>query len=238
MNLPRPTLIVGCLLAVGLGLAAVLFLRHRNAELRRQIAHARTQRGSPGAPAATTSHAEPSQAATAAIVAARRELAELEGRDQRNSAPASSDLTPPGLTRLENLHNVGQQTPGGAVQTLLWASFRGEDQTLASALLLEPDARAKAAEFLAALPDSARAKLPTPESFAALFLSEGLTNVTAVRIGDATAVDPENATVRVEGIMGPDLQLPVRRSARGWQVVIGEKQVDWAITRLRPASAR
>lgn len=235
----RLTILLVCsALAVGGGLVATLGLRQRNAQLRRQIAqvHAGTTRPDPVA-TATARPASP-QTLSAQLDAARRELAELEARDRRGVAAPAPDLVPAGLTRLEDLHDAGQQTPGAVVQTLLWASYRGENDALANALLLEPEARAKAADFLATLPESAREKLPRPESFAGLFLAEGLTNVTAVRIGDTTAIDPDNATVRVEGIMGRDLQLPVRRTARGWQIVVGDRQVEWAIARLRAAPAK
>jgi hypothetical protein len=232
------SLIVCCVLTLTLGLAVTLALRQRNDQLRAQIARLRTMRPVPTVATLTQPRVGSGEPLAAQIATARRELAQLEMRDQQNAETRAPDLTPPGLTPLENLHNAGQQTPGDAVQTLLWATFRGDDRALTNALLLEPEARAKAAGFLATLPESAREKLPTPESFAALFLAEGLTNVTAVRIGDATAIDPDNATIRVEGIIGRDLQLPARLTSHGWQIVVGEKQVDWAIARLRAAPAK
>lgn len=232
------TLIIGSALVVGGGLVATLVLRQRNTHLRQQLAHARAVATLPAPAASAAPRVAPGQTLDDQLAAARSELADLEARNKPAAPTRAPDLTPSGLTRLEDLHDAGQQTPAAAVQTLLWASARGDDQALARALLLEPEARAKAAAFLAALPAEAREKLPTPESFAALFLAEGLTNVTAVRIGDATAIDADHASVRVEGIMGRDLHLPARRTASGWQIVVGEKQVDWAIARLRSAPAK
>lgn len=235
-----PTLVAVSLLVVGTGLAVTLGLRHQSAWLRQQVTEARERRASPPPPAiAPKPRLESNRSVPAAIEAARREIAALEARAERERAAAvSTDLAPPGLTRLEDLHDVGRQTPGAAVQTLLWAACHGDDTALANTLLLEPKARAKAAAFLAGLPDSAREKTPTPESFAALFLSDGLTKVTAVRIGEATAIDADNATVRLEGIMDRDLQLPLRRVATGWQIVVGEKQIDWAVAQLRGSPAK
>ncbi|MBI2513588.1 MAG: hypothetical protein HYV96_16605 [Opitutae bacterium] len=235
-----PTLIAVSLITVGSGLAVTLSLRHQSGRLRQQLAQTRERNATQPAPAtSTTPHIAPNRSVSAEIDAARSEIAALEARAERErTATISTDLAPPGLTRLEDLHDVGRQTPGAAVHTLLWAACRGDDTALANTLLLEAEARAKAAAFLADLPDSAREKLPTPESFAALFLSDGLTKVTAVRIGEATAIDPDNATVRLEGIMNRELQLPLRRATTGWQIVVGEKQIDWAITQLRASPAK
>lgn len=64
--------------------------------------------------------------------------------------------------------NVGRVTPEHALETALWAAANGEVDTLAQALLLEPETRAAAEGFLASLPPEARAAHGTPERLVAL----------------------------------------------------------------------
>ena len=56
-----------------------------------------------------------------------------------------------GMTRLENFRNVGQNTPGAAFQTFVWAAMKGEDEKLAGMITFSGAAREKAEAVVAAL---------------------------------------------------------------------------------------
>jgi hypothetical protein len=176
-------------------------------------------------------HLEKDAAATHArlMQKAAQDAAALENnRDLRN-----------GLVRLEHLTDVGRATPEAALQTLVWAGFKGEDAKLASIIVLSDAVRQEADALLATLPEEARAAW-TPQKLAALFFAGFLTEMSAATIQNVTIVDADHATVAVRFTTGSKeavLPLSLQRGDAGWRVVLPEKAIG-AIQRRLQAMAK
>ncbi len=246
MKVTTPTCIALALLCAGL--IGTISLHHHNARLRVRVAELRQQRERQErekekerpAPIETQVDGdganEPTPGFRADVAKVRIEIAALEKRAEEQyashpettDAPAGNRDPEKGMTRLENLQNVGQFTPAAAFQTLAWAVLKGDDKVMAQVIGLDDVARKKVQELMANLPEAERDKYPTPESLVALFLAKALVNVSAIQIVDTTHKDTLNATITVRGLVGNDQQLPMRLGATGWQLFWeGEKQVAW-----------
>lgn len=137
------------------------------------------------------------------------------------------------LTSLENLRDVGKGTPAAAVQTFFWALLKGQNQIFENAFYLNDDVRESADEFIATLPEAERTKFPTAESVEALAIARSALNVSGIQITNTEKTSDETATVTVRGLTPKDEKLPMRLTPAGWQLVVGEKQMDWALQQLR-----
>lgn len=143
------------------------------------------------------------------------------------------------LTPLENFQNVGRGSPAAAVQTLIWAALKAEESTLTASLVLMDDAREEALQLLAHLPDSARAKYSTPESLAALVVTNEILRADAVQITTTTPTDARHVVVgvRVAGVEG-DEKVPTELTADGWKVMVPKKMILGLEQRLRPPAPK
>lgn len=125
-----------------------------------------------------------------------------------------------GLVRLENFQNVGQVTPSAAFQTFVWAAMKGEDARLSGMIVMDAAAREKGLAVVAALPEEARAKFPTPEKLAALFFASALTGMPSAEIVEIVQNDPQHAVLTVRGLTDKTQKIPMQLEAQGWQVVV------------------
>lgn len=173
--------------------------------------------------------------ATAALRAeveqAQREVAELESkavaeRDMmveknrvRTEALHTNRDPTQGPMLIENCADAGRATPAATLQTLIWAAAHGNDELVQSAVVFDPAARALAEAAIAMLPESSRAKYPTPESLAALFLAQVVNDLTGIRVTDQTVTGNE-ATISVSGLQKPIGKMNLRQTPDGWQVVL------------------
>lgn len=100
-----------------------------------------------------------------AVAAADREKAELARlsarRDQLRAQLAASQEPPQPVSRMKkqaDWRNVGFETPENAFETIAWAVFNREWDTLASAYLFQPAGQQKLDAFFASLPPDVQAK--------------------------------------------------------------------------------
>ncbi len=201
-------------------------LREENQSLRDLVA----KTGGDTAAAASNVHAD--------LVAAQRELAELEKRAHarrsevvaqaaRDTNELATNRDPRrGLVRLENFAEAGQATPEAAFQSLVAAVMHNRAARLAELYTLSPAARAKADALIAELPENARAQW-SPEKLGELFLTGALTSASAVQITDVQPRDAQHATLvfRIPGAKG-DPKLPLELGAGGWRVLIDGAGID------------
>ena len=183
-----------------------------------------------------TSREEGAKAIHGDLVAARAELAALEAKAGRSlkgasatpSIEANRDPTQ-AMTRPEFLSDAGRATPEGAFETLIWAAMKGREPELAACVSLDHAARAKAESLLAILSAEARAKYGTPEQLVGLVFSHGVLESTALQFVISSVDDGDHVTlavrVRTNG-RESETKIPMVRSADGWSMAVGEKQID------------
>ena len=184
-----------------------------------------------------TSSEEGAKAMHADLVTARTELATLETKAGRS--PAAASATPSieanrdptnAMTRLEFLSDAGRATPEAAFQTLIWGAMKGRDPEMAACLSLDTAARAKAESLLAGLSAEARAKYGTPEQLVGLIFSHGVLEATAFQFVNTAVADNRDQvtlTVRMRANgRENETKFPMVRSANGWAMAVGEKQID------------
>lgn len=171
------------------------------------------------------------------LIAARTELAALEAKAAGSrpdalatpSIDANRDPTK-AMTRPEFLSNAGRATPEAAFQTLIWAAMKGRDPEMAACVSLDSTARAKAESFLATLSAEARAKYATPEQLVGLFVSNNVLESTAVQfVTSSTVADDDSAILAIrirENGRERATRIPMVRSADGWAMAVGEKQIE------------
>lgn len=131
-----------------------------------------------------------------------------------------------GMTRLEYLQNLGRGTPAAALQTLFWAVLRGEEQVSTQTIGWEETVRPQAQALLDGLPKELRARFPTPEQLAALFISKYVLDVSAIHISETTLKDASSASVAVEGLTGDAQPLPMHLGPGGWQLWAGQGTLE------------
>ena len=159
----------------------------------------------------------------------RREIAEREAaaeeRREKNHAIAATveanrDPTI-GLVRMENFRNVGGGTPSAALQTLIWAAMKGDDQLLASMLTFDESARAKAQALLAGLPDAVRQNYSSPEQLASVGFADLITGHDAARFSDMKTWDSQHATIALSfDQTAAGYPLTMQAGQNGWQLMI------------------
>lgn len=146
---------------------------------------------------------------------------QLRGQEAKDAASMASNRDPEkGMTRLEYFQNVGQSTPSAAFQTFVWATLKGEDEKLAKMITFTEAERKKAESVVAALPEEARQKYPTPEKLAVLFLAVKLTEIPSAEVADVSFQDSQHATVDVRGISEKTEKIQTQLGAQGWQIVV------------------
>lgn len=163
---------------------------------------------------------------------ARTELATLEHRAHDRAAElarthateavalATNRDARVGMTRLENIQPAGQSTPTNAFLTALAAALKGDEATLANVATMTPATRAKAEALITRLPEDARTKW-TPEKLAALWISQVVTEVTAVQMTGESFEDGQHAVVTFRPYgADKDEHVNVRLTSAGWKVVL------------------
>jgi hypothetical protein len=176
------------------------------------------------------------KAVHADLIAARAEVAALEAKAAGSRADAlatpsieaNRDPTQ-AMTRPEFLSDAGRATPEAAFQTLIWAAMKGRDPEMAACVALDSAARAKAESLLAGLSAEARAKYGTPEQLVGLVFSHGVLESTAFQFTSAVTPDGDHATLAVRVRMNgreSETKIPMVRSADGWAMAVGERQID------------
>jgi hypothetical protein len=124
--------------------------------------------------------------------------------------------------------NAGKGSPEAAAESLLWASDSGDLDVLAGSIVLDADAREKAAAILARLPEATRQTYDTPEKLMALLLARD-TDARAMQVlGANTAGDDALVSLRLQKDDGKtkDEGYQFRRTADGWRLVVPGKAVD------------
>ena len=196
--------------------------RRREESRRTQSLIARAQAGD--ADAARLVHAE--------LLQARAEVARLEQRAEEQHAmklaQAAAAARKPwpacdpekGLMRLEYFQNVGRGTPSAAMQTLIWAAVKGDDDSLAEGLLVTGRVREQAEALIAGLPETMRATYPTPEKLAGLSLSNIVLDQTAIQILDQNPADPLGTNLTISGLEAGPEKVSFQLGPNGWQMVV------------------
>jgi len=184
------------------------------------------KRGDPATAAAV--HAE--------LAKARQKQTELEDRAmalylthaERMAEMAKQHDPEQGLVRLEDMPNAGRQTPVTALETVVWAAMKGDAAQLTAGISLSEGARTAVREFLNSLPETSRESYPTPESFAAILVTDEVLKTAALQVMGSTRIDSEHAEVAIRRLEtgGQILKLPLQLGEGGWQVVISEKEIS------------
>ena len=237
------------LLCLGLGLGAYLHLRNANARLREQLATARIHdeqtaqvRNENREMEALVARAKADESGALRAIQTevgrvRADVAELErkaeeryaaklakDREDKAALAENRDLTK-GPVLLENCRNVGRATPVDALQTLIWAGMKGDDELVASMIALDGKTRAMVAALLAVLPARAREKYPTPEKLAALVFADVLMNVSAFQVVGQKAVDSQRVALTVAKLSGKTADIVMELGPNGWQVATTDKKI-------------
>ncbi|HET7537237.1 MAG TPA: sigma-70 family RNA polymerase sigma factor [Candidatus Didemnitutus sp.] len=133
------------------------------ASLRQEHSRLLAQAPAPAVAAIDTSVKAPAGPSASNIEAIAAAMAERETRlaAAAKAAPASNPATDPA----HGHRNRGQATPRDAGYTLAWAGTIGDVEAMSKLVYFDDDARKAALEIIAGLPESVRARYPTPEAF-------------------------------------------------------------------------
>ena len=135
--------------------------------------------------------------------------------------------------------NAGRATPSAAFETALWAASGGDIDTLAQSMILEADARAKAAVLLEGLPEAGRAEYRSPERLVALLTAKDVPMGSMQVLGQAQQ-GPEKVkmVVRLQQTDGSakTTSLTLRQDAGEWRLVVPPSVVDKYAAMLKGAS--
>jgi hypothetical protein len=154
---------------------------------------------------------------------AREQFLEKTASDaaQLDALNANRDLRK-GLVLVENCTNAGQATPEDALQTIVWASVNGHEDTLARMIAVSGAARTVAEAMLATLPESTRAKYPTPESLVVLYAEDTLKDIPAVQITDEKRLDAQHVTLLLRTANPRPSEIPMQLGPSGWQIDLSQ----------------
>lgn len=157
--------------------------------------------------------------------AEERRAAKLEKDRATTVALATNrDLTK-GPVLVENCTNAGRATAVDALQTLFWASNRGEDELVASMIALDGKSRAMVALLLATLPASAREKYSTPEKLAALIFADTLTKVSAVQVTHQKPLDSQHVALTIGSLSDKTADVVMELGPNGWQATSADRKI-------------
>ena len=209
------------MLGFGLVLVAGAFFLQRatNAEMRAEIAALRDEvqqlskrravisREEPKSVVvgATTTESLRTEADRAEIAQLREDLEALRKNTQQvaraaqvaQQAARGESPIPIKLTPAAELKNVGRATANAAVETLLAAAFGGDVDGVASSIVLEPSAQAKADEYFSRLPEATRVQYGTPDKLIALMLAKDAAALTGMQVLGQRDLSPDVIGVRV-----------------------------------------
>jgi len=136
--------------------------------------------------------------------------------------------------------NEGQATPQATLQTIAWACDHGDTEKVAQLLHFESAGRAKAASYMATLPEPARASWHSPEEMAAALLTADtihhpFPNATILQTATSEQIDDARVMLRLPGTTRDRTEY--QRTSEGWKYLITEAAVDDYIQRPSQASA-
>ncbi len=124
--------------------------------------------------------------------------------------------------------NSGRGSPASAIETLLWAADGGDVEALASSILLDDEAKARAQAILDRLPEAARLNYGTPEKLIALLMARDA-DIRAMQVLSESRNENEAlVNVRVQKGDGKtkDEGYAFRQVGDAWRLVIPGKAVD------------
>ena len=136
--------------------------------------------------------------------------------------------------------NEGQATPQATLQTIAWACDHGDTEKVAQLLHFESAGRAKAASYMATLPEPARASWHSPEEMAAALLTADVIhhpfpNATILQTATSEQIDDARVMLRLPGTTRDRTEY--QRTSEGWKYLITEAAVDDYIQQPSQASA-
>jgi len=142
-------------------------------------------------------------------------------------APSRGPEVPPSPPPI--YRNAGRATPRATLQTLAWASDRGDVAAVGALLVFDEAARVKAQQFFDALPPEARGDWRTVDDMAAMLMTRSGMEAPfpAADVLEAVEIEtlgPDRARMRMRGTRrdGSEFQ----RTSEGWSYVITEAMVD------------
>jgi hypothetical protein len=157
------------------------------------------------------------------VAAAEKRAVEQYAANSEAIEETSTNRNPEkGMARLENFQNVGQASPAAALQTLFWATLKGDEQVMSRTIGWDESVRPQVQALIDNLPESSRARFSTPEQLAALFISKYALDVSAIHISEIAMKDSTNASLTVEGLVPEAQHLPMHLGPDGWQLQTGE----------------
>ncbi len=125
--------------------------------------------------------------------------------------------------------NAGYTTPSAAVETVLWAAAGGDTDLLMRSVLLEDDARRRAAEIFAELSSDVRRRFTGAEEWVGFMTAKDVP-LDGARIISARGndMDKQTATVMLRGASGAVRQVHIglRRTPDGWRLVMPVSAVE------------
>jgi hypothetical protein len=134
--------------------------------------------------------------------------------------------------------NAGRATPAATMETIYWAALSGELTSLAEALLIPDDDRAKVDEWFASLPESIRQNYGTAEKLIGLLVAKDAGPLTGMQVLAQDEINDTDVLLHVRfatddgGIDSAEYLL--RRTPEGWRLVVPADGVDWFARHLRP----
>jgi hypothetical protein len=137
---------------------------------------------------------------------------------------ANRDLTK-GPVLVENCGNVGRATPVDAFQTLVWAGVKGDDDLVASMIMLDGKARAAVAALLDRMPERVREKYSTPEKLAALVFADLLANLAAVQVVNEKRLDAAHVQLTIGRMSDKTVDVVMELGPAGWQVMTADRKL-------------
>ena len=142
------------------------------------------------------------------------------------------------------LKNAGGRTVREAFESYLWALYNQDPAALAQRLVLTKKSQTRLDALFDELPEAEQAKYgDAEEMFALLYLSQHPVYFSAVAVTSAEPAPDEDfakPTVQYEypnGRVTTHTDVPMRRTADGWDVMISDGQVSQALRALESVPA-
>ncbi len=163
------------------------------------------------------------------------------------AAPAPSPLTTTGtpetqLVDLDQFRNVGAATPAAAFQTMVWGSLKGDSDTLASLMILDPGGDDLDA-LHRQLPAELRQAYPSPAHLAGLMWSSRMVEFAGqAQILGTETKDETHAVLSIKTVSPTDrepriAQLRLERVGDRWGFPTAKTQVEHWLKEPRKAPA-
>ena len=172
----------------------------------------------------------------AEIVALRKTTQEMVGTVQTAVTQAQADhkqvdpAVRAALVPASAWKNAGRGTPSATAETVLWAALAGDVDTLAGALTMSPEVRAKAEAWLAGMGEGARQQYGTPEKVLALLIAKDAATLSGMQVLGQKELGPDETGVRVR-FASADGKLKendfrMLRFGDGWRVALPDAAVE------------